>query len=415
MIAIPLIYFICIFTYFYLKGKSWGLDLAATSLLIAISISAILIDINDLYGDYGINYDNITLPTIILFCIQWTIILIPIHILSRLPIEKHVPEKNTLLYIFFIFIAGSSIIMILSSGSAIKEALIMDMADVRDQHYQDMAGGSSGEANYFMLIPQILISNPFPTLALFFWFYMKAFMKCSLFLRAGMITASIVQAILAIIMAGRAAMIYWAFDFFLIYSLFYRYLPKRLKRTITSTALIMGAIASILFVSITIARVDGSTRNKDAMASLYGYAGQHIDNFCTMFEKGGDAPFQTARIFPLYTKITTGEAFSLHDHYEKIVTQVNAIVNVFDTFGAELYLDLGWFGYIAFFILVLLFTIIIKYNWEVIEFRHIFILVIVISFFTRSLFAWPFTGHYTTFALIIVLSNCYLFKYIFRI
>ena len=69
--------------------------------------------------------------------------------------------------------------MILSSGSAIKEALIMDMADVRDQHYQDMAGGASGEANYFMLIPQILISNPFPTLALFFWFYMKAFMKCS--------------------------------------------------------------------------------------------------------------------------------------------------------------------------------------------------------------------------------------------
>jgi len=415
MIIIPFIYFICTFIYFYMRSRSWGMDLAATTLLIAISFCAILIDVNNDYGDYGINYDNITLPTIILFCIQWTLVLVPIRILSRLPIEKHVLEKNTLLYIIFILVTCSSVIMIISNSSAIMEALVMDMADVREQHYEDMGGGSSGEANYFMLIPQIFISNPFPTLALFFWFYMKAFMKCPLFLRAGMLTASIVQAILAIIMAGRAAMVYWAFDFFLIYSLFHRYLPNGLKRKITLTSFIIGTFASILFVSITIARFDGSKSNRDPMASLYGYAGQQVNNFCTMFEKGGDAPFQTARIFPLYSKITTGKSFNLSNHYETIVTQVNAIVNVFDTFGAELYLDLGWFGYISFFLLLFLFTIYIKSNWEKIEFHHIVIVVIVISFYTRSLFAWPFTHHYTTIALMMVLSNCYFFKYIFKI
>lgn len=389
------------------------MDLAATSLLIAVSFCAIMIDLTDCYGDYGINYYSITLPTILLFCLQWTAVLIPLHLLASLPMCKHHAIKEKTLYVFFLLITASSIIMISARSKEILEALVMDLADVRNNHYKNMAG--SGDSNYFLLLPNIFVTTPFPTIALFFWFYMKAFLKRSIFLSAGILLASIVQAIIAIIMAGRAAMIYWAFDFYLLYSFFYRYLSPATKKTINLTALTLGGLALFLFISITIARFDGSV-GRNPLESLYGYAGQHINNFCTMFVYGGNTDISIDRIFPLTSKLM-GEPFELSEHYEKLVGQVpsGVLVNVFDTFGAEIYLDLGWFGYIFFFMLLGLVTLIIRYNWQEITFNRTFITIIFIAFFTRSIFAWPFTGHYTTMALTLTLFCSYFFKYIFRI
>lgn len=416
MVAIPFIFFIGIFCFFYIRNKMWGVDLAATLLLIVISFCAIMIDANNLYGDFGINFDNITFPSVLLFCFQWTLVLFPLHYISSLTFEKHPPIKTFLLYILFIGVTLSSFIMIAVSLSDIKEALIMDMADVRDEHYSDLnSGGAGGEANYFLFIPQILVSTPIPTLALFSWFYMKAFMKCPFLLRAGILIASIVQAALAIIMAGRAALVYWVFDFFLIYSFFYRYLNRRVKWAINLSTTIVGGLIMFLFISITLARFDGSNVHSDPFESLYGYAGQHVNNFCTMIEKGGDSPLLFDRIFPLATKITTGESFDLAGHYDDINTHVNVLVNVFDTFGGEIYLDLGWFGYILFMFMLILLMIYMKYQWHELTFYRMFAIVIFISFFTRALFAWPFTGHYTTIALMLTFSMCYMFKYAFKI
>ena len=66
MLFIPLIYFILLGLYFYLQHRTWNLDLAATSILIAISFCAIMIDVNDIYGDYGINEYSVTVPTVLL-------------------------------------------------------------------------------------------------------------------------------------------------------------------------------------------------------------------------------------------------------------------------------------------------------------------------------------------------------------
>ncbi len=416
MIAFPLIYFICLFVFFWSKQKTWNIDLAATSLLVVISFCAIMIDINDIYDEYGINQKNLTFPTILLFCLQWTIVLIPIHLLSRIQLLRHFPIKEKMLYLFFIVMAISSLLMIISRAGDIREALVMDLADVRDEHYKDITEGGDKGSNYLMLIPNIFISNPFPTLALFFWFYMKAFMKCNVFLRAGILISSIVQAIIAIIMAGRAAMIYWAFDFFLLYSYFFQYLSKSVKRIITMTASILGGLAGFLFIAITIARFDGTQINRDPFDSLYGYAGQHINNFCTMFVHGSDSPLTFDREFPLLSKLT-GHQFDLVNHYEAITSQLkaNILVNVFDTFGAELYLDLGWIGYILFMLFIILLSIYIKYKWQEMSFNRVFFFVIVVAFFTRGLFAWPFVHHYTTFAIAFTLSCGYFFKYAFRI
>lgn len=414
MVFIPFIYFICIFLYIYYKQKSWNMDLAATTLLITISFFAIIIDIKDLYGEYGINNFSITAPTCILFCVQWTFVILLIKTICRLPLQKHIIIKEKLLYAFLFLITIASGLMIVTKITDIRDALIMDMADVREQHYSDLAAGASEGSNYFMLIPNILTCTPIPTAALFFWFYMKSFMKCPAILTTGILIASIVQAIIAIIMAGRAAMIYWAFDFFLLYSFFYQYLDKSIKKKINFTALAFGGLATLLFVSITVSRFGEGTR--DPLDSLYGYAGQHMNNFCAMFVHGSDAPISFDRIFPLTSKIL-GNQYDMMEHYENITSQIrsNIIVNVFDTFGGEIYLDLGWMGYIMFFFFMFIFTIMIQQKLTELKFHNVFILIIIIAFFTRGLFAWPFTNHYTTLALILTHFSRYSFKYLFKI
>lgn len=415
MVYIPLIYFIGLFAYIYLKQRSWGVDLAATFLLITISFFAIMIDIRDIYGDYGVNEYAMTLPTVLLFCFQWTMVIALLHYVTRLPLNGEISVKKKVIYIFSFVIAASSFFLVFTKLSDIRDALIMDMADVRGQHYKDIATGKESGSNYLMLIPNILTSAPFPTVALFLWFYIKAFTKSPLLLRAGLLMASIVQAILSIVMAGRAAMIYWGFDFFLLYSYFYRVLPSRTKKAIILTASVLGALAGFLFITITVTRFDGG--NTDPFESLYGYAGQHVNNFCTMFTRATDSPFTIDRIFPLTSKIL-GTQYDMVEHYETITSHLkehSVLVNVFDTFGGEVYLDLGWIGYILFFAFLALCINWVRYNWEEMTLPRTFLLVIVIAFFTRGLFAWPFASHYSTMAIALLLFNCYFFKYTFKV
>lgn len=414
MVYFPLIYFTCLFGYILIKERSWNMDLAATSILMIISFCAILIDINDLYGEYGVNDDSLTVPTVLLFCAQWTAVLWLIHILCRLPLRQNTPIKMPMLYMLFVLLITSSFAMIVFSLEDIRDAMIMDLADVSDAHYYKLQEGITGDKNYLLFIPNILVSAPFPTMALFLWLYMKAFMDCSVFLRAGMLIASVVQTILAIVMAGRAAFIFWAFDFFLIYSYFYQYLQKKTRRWINITAGVIGALAGSLFLAITMVRFDTS-KSSSALDSLFAYAGQHVNNFCAVLNEGMDTPFLPGRVFPLLTKIFTGQSFDLYEHYNTLNHSVDAVINVFDTFGGEIFLDLGIFGYIFFFIALLAGIMLIKNRWTELEFHHIFILVIVVAFFTRGLFAWPFTGHYTTLALLLSVSLCYFFKYVFKI
>jgi hypothetical protein len=308
--------------------------------------------------------------------------------------------------------------MIATSLSDIKEALIMDMVDVYNQNAALRSVGGHGESNYLLFLPQIFVSAPFPTLALFLWFYLKSFTKTPAIIRIGLLVASIVQAILSIIVAGRAALIYWVFDFFLLFGYFYQYLSSHLKKGISIASIVIGGIIITQMLIITISRFgDDSRRGSkvDPLVSLYAYAGQHVNNFCAAISDGGDSPMQIGRIFPLTNKIVNHQNFDLIQHYENIHASVNIIVNVFDTFGGEIFLDLGWFGYITFFLIWLFINQIIRYNWHEMTFYRTFLLIVLITFFTRGLFAWPFIGNYTTIALMLTATVSMLFKYTFKI
>lgn len=418
LLLLPLIYFVLLAGYFYSKHRCLNLDISATLILIAVSVFSVVINIYDVYGDYGINQYSVTLPTVILYCIQWTLVLLPLHYLSSIKIQQHESHKSFLLYTLCGICIFSSAVMILTSLKDIRDALIMDMVDVYNQNAALRSMGGQSESNYLMFLPQIFITTPFPTMLLFFWFYLKTFSKGNLLLRIGLLGASIVQAVLSIIVAGRAALVYWIFDFFLLFGYFYQYLSPKIKRAVSIASVIIGGLVMTQMLIVTLSRFDGEFRTDkevDPLVSLYAYAGQHVNNFCTMFVEGDNSPTQIGRIFPLTDRIVNHHSFDLLEHYDNISAKTNALVNVFDTFGAEIYLDLGWFGYLSFFILYGFIALVIKRNWQELTFHRVFVLVILLAFFTRGVFAWPFVGHYTTFALAAFVSLYFMFKYTYKV
>ena len=417
LLYLPLIYFSLLTAYFFYRHKCLNLDIAACVLLIFISLSSILIDVNDIYGDYGINENSVTLPTVLLYCFQWTLLLLPLHIISSIKLERHDSVKTPMLYIIYGVLIVSSLVMIVTSLSDIRDAIIMDAVDMYSENASLREISVKTDSNYIMLLPQILTSAPFPTMALFFWFYAKAFTNCPLPIRIGLLVCSIVQAALSIITAGRAALIYWVFDFFLIFSYFYQYLSIRLKRGMVIVSAVIGTfiIGQMLVVTISRFGEESGSNERDPMESLYAYAGQHVNNFCAVVNEGGDAPLQIGRIFPLTNKIINHEDFDLIQHYENINARVDIQVNVFDTFGGEIYLDLGWVGYILMIMLLAVTSAVLKANWQELKFHRVFFLVVLIAGFTRGLFAWPFIGHYTTLALIATFLIAKLFNYTFKV
>ncbi len=414
MIAIPLFYFLLLTIYFYRKN-GWGIDVASCLLLVAISLFAIVIDVKELYGDYGINRPAYNIWTLLLFCVQWTLVLLPLHMLSGLKIEAIDEVKVPTFKVLCLLMFASSVYMVVHSLDDIKDALIMDLADVRDQHYSDLNKGAAKGFNPLLLIPTVLTAIPFPTVALVFWFYLNSFFRGSYVVKTCVLLVSIVQAILSITMAGRSAMVYWVFDFYLCYSLFYRFLAPRIRRNLNLVALVFGTLIVVVFVSITVARFDGKSGDRDPLDSLYGYAGQHINNFSIMMVEGHNAPLLPAREFPFFSRYVLHQRFDLKDHYVELSSHVKALTNVFDTFGAEIYLDLGWLAYVMFMMFLWYVSVWIKTRWESISFDRIILVAIMIAFFSHGLFAWPFVGQYASMAIAFLLFLVYFFRHPFRI
>lgn len=415
MIVLPLIYFSILFIVFYYRNKCWGGDLAGTLVLCAISLCAIMIDVNEVYGDYGVNKKSYNLLTLILFCFQWTIALLPLHALSAKKVVGMVELKKKPLYVLCLLMFLSSIYMVYLSMDDIKQALIMDLSDVRDMHYQNLNMGSEKGSNYFSLLPQIITAAPFPTLAIAFWFYMNSFVKGHHLIKTAVLLSSIVQAAISIAMAGRAAMIYWTFDFFIVSSFLFKYMSKTVKRVLVIVIIVLGTTLATMFIAITVARFDKVEKARSPLESLYAYGGQHINNFSIMMIEGGNTTLQIDREFPFISKFFFNKQFDLNDHYNVTAKTVKAQVNVFDTFGAEVYLDMGWPAYI-FILMVLCFVAwFYKHRWNEISFDRLLIMGVTIAFFTRSLFAWPFTSRYTSMAIALIVFLKFFFKYKFRI
>lgn len=75
MVYIAFLYFLLLLIYYFSKSRRWSMDVAAVSVILLVLSAAIGIDILDLYGEYGCNDNHISLVGVILFCLEWTIVL----------------------------------------------------------------------------------------------------------------------------------------------------------------------------------------------------------------------------------------------------------------------------------------------------------------------------------------------------
>lgn len=411
MIYIPFAYFLGLTIYMRRKEQRWSMGCAAASILVLISFFAILVDSLDLYGQFGINEKAYTLPTLLLFCFQWTITLLPLHYISKLEIKTIPHDKERLLHIFIWILIAAAFLVLFSFASDILKILSSgDFHSVRADHYDDMRNPfDDGKRNYFMVLPALLVSSCFQVFSLILAMYIFTFNAEKTRLGILMLFISTIGIILSINMAGRASIIYWFFHFYLVYSLFLPHIDKSIKRKIVITIGILSGIIILLLLAITFSRFDDGGKN--ALESLIGYAGQHINNFCAAISFGGNSPHSSERIFPLVNKLLNQHTFYLADHYDRIESALPIMVHNFDTFGAEVYLDFGWLGYFICMLCIAIIGIIVKNKWQSIEFYQLFILAIFINFYNYGLFAWPLIGHYTTASVLLSLIICVLFRY----
>lgn len=398
--------------YFRYHERRWNIGVAAASIFVVISFFAIIIDINNLYGEYGINTKAYTLPTLLLFCLQGTITLLPLHYISNLQIEQVPYQKEKLLRILvwsLIISAGVSYILVCSE--LIKIIAEGDFARVRIEHYEDIEDPfiEQESRNYIKLLISLLTTPCFTTLDIILAMYIFAFSTSKRF-GAYLLLSSTAGIGSSILIAGRSAIIYWIFSIYLIYLLFYPYIDTTIKRRLNLVIQILIVSIGVVFLLITFSRFN----SRNPFDSLCGYAGQHINNFCAIMQEGGNSPHQSERIFPLTNKLLHHKNFNLKQHYDTIESHTNVIVHVFDTFGAEVYCDFGSIGYILCLSLIILTYIFIKSHWNSIAFNRIFPLSIIIVFFVNGLFAWPFVGHYATSSVLLMGIIYILFRYNFK-
>jgi len=414
MVYIPFVYFILLLLFYWRKNKAWTVDVAAVSILVLVSFFAILIDVWDLYGESGVNEKSISAVGVVLFCVEWTVVLFPFHILARLPIRLIDEDKIKLFRFFVIFFMVFGVILIFVNLQDLKQAMVLDAVDVKTEHYEDLGSGykDSGQ-NLLLYVANLLLVIPFSTLALVWWFYSISFMKNPLWLNWGLLFLSIVPIIMATLIAGRASITYWVVEFYFCSCFFWRYIANKQRfRIITISSGVAGLIV-VFFVTITLSRFDDGIAN-GPLYSFTGYAGQSINNLSSFLEYGENSPFQIGRIFPLTNKIL-GQSFNLGDFYDNITHYIGIQVNRFSTFGGELFLDLGWLGLLVFLALwCVLINHSIKKQSEI-SFPGLIWISILFAFFTRGLFAWPFIGYYSTAGLLAAIFLYLLFHYRFKL
>lgn len=414
MVYIPFIYFLILLLHFWRKSGRWSLDVAAVSVLLVILAAAIGIDALDLYDQYGCNRNCLNGTGITLFCLEWTLIFQLLHTVSSKELLPEIdPTKQKLLTFVMVTMVASICIAVGVKMSDIRLALGSDFGDVRNQHYDDLTFGTSKSGrNIFMYLPGIFAATPFPTLALLWWLYGLGFNKFPTWQRGLLLLVSTTHILTGILIAGRAAIIYWCIDFYLILCYFWPHITHAIRVRITTIGTIVGGLIVGMFLMVTIARFNNDRSNP--MYSLIGYAGQHLNNFCAVIEYGADAPMQTGRIFPLTNKILYGKTFNLYDHYGHIEDRLSIIVHNFDTFGGEVYLDFGAIGLAILLLLLIYIVHYVKKYVQYITFPDLILLSIMIAFYSKGLFAWPFTGHYATLGILTTLLLYIALKYHFK-
>ena len=394
LIHIPFIYFtLWLIVHLANPNNRFGAGAMALLWIDTSAFFSILLDMRNLYGQFGCNPYAISFIGIILYCALWTIILFPLLNLDNKNIEISSDiAKPKLFRIMCIFMILCMIIHIgLQDISALKEQLFMDKSDAYSEKLNHTAY-SGGAKQYWMWIPNIVAS--FVPLYPLCWFISITICKQPKWISTLMLLFSMLSMIIGFAGGGRAALLWGIVTFLIYFVLFKNKLSLMQKKIITILLAIIASIVLMGFTLITMSRFDDGANN--AVNSFIGYAGQQINNFCAFLPYTDFSHLYPERIFPLYQYIVKHEAFRLSEIYAVLSDIYPIQINVFFTLFGELLMDTGIVGLILFVTLYIWVTQVFINRHSTLSIQHLFIIGVLVCIPVRGLFAWPFTTYFDT-------------------
>ena len=408
---IPFIYFTC-WLIRHLSNPNMRFGAGGMALL-WIDISAlfsILIDIRDVYGQFGCNEYSLSWVGVLLYCALWTIILIPLLKLDQVGIEiQPVEGKQTLFKFICIFLIICMFIHMAVAGSisSIKEQLVMDLSDAYSEKLsKDTYSGGAGAI--WQWIPNIV--SLFTPLYLLCWFISITICKQSKLINSLLLLSSALGMIVGFVGGGRAALLWWILTFLVYLFLFKRNLsPVQLKR-IRLTFIVFAGCAFLGIVLITVARFEDGISY--ALDSFIGYAGQQVNNFCAFLPHADFFHLYPDRIFPLYQYVVKHQSYDMIEFYSYLSSLYPIKMNVFFTVFGGLLVDTGFLGLFTFLILYLLATRYLHYSiHNELTIPYLFVLSLIFCIPIRGLFGWPFTNYHNTLYIFFSIGLLLCFKY----
>lgn len=343
MPIIPVIWFSLLALWFYRKEEGIGIATTLTMFYLVSAACGLFIDRYDLYGSFGVADKVISIPGTILYCLGLTVLLYPFQYLRLSPGSKLQIDKPMLFKVIGYIMILCFIIFMINQGSAIREASAKDFSEVKAEHYDDLNFAQDGDSQSFIFTIAGIVSSAW-SLCLLMWFISITFMKNSIFFNIGLLVCSLQHVFQGIVIAGRAAILYWVVCFICCIVIFYPLMENTLKRRLRISTIVFGVCFVLFFLAITISRFEDSVDN-GVTHSLIAYAGQPYNNFCAVYENAENLPFATDRIFPLFNKYVLGHGqVHLAVYYDQISSIIGIPVNCFYTFMGGLLLNVGFWG-----------------------------------------------------------------------
>lgn len=407
---IPFIYF-TIWLIIHLINPKMRFGAGAMS-LVWIDISAlfsILLDARNLYGEWGCNDYALSLSSVVLYCVLWTLILYPLTLLDKKDVTISI-SKDRLFSVLCVFLIICTIIYVLGTGAF--NNIIEKLSMARHEAYSDSMDMSEiykSKGQFLLWIP-LVVSHSWPLLLLC-WFVSFCVCVQSWWIRMGLLISSLFMMISAYAGGGRAQLVWWIITFFIYFFLFLPNMNKQQKIIGFGMSTIAGIGIIVGILSITLSRFDSSAQDY-ALNSIIGYAGQSLNNFCAVLPYTDLSHIYLDRTFPLTNLLINHQIYNLHDYYDFLSSYYPLQVNVFFTVFGCLLMDIGWLGLIIYLIVyILVFKYVFLNTDSHIDMSRLCILTIMICFPVRGIFGFPFSGHMNTLYILLSIGLYLLFKY----
>ncbi len=174
------------------------------------------------------------------------------------------------------------------------------------------------------------------------FFYAASFIRKKVLLKSLLILSSLSATYLGLLVGGRTNLIYWVLFFIFCVIIFSPYLPKKSKRLIFLTSLVLFSLIGSYFIFITIGRAEYG-HGGEAGLFLITYIGQPYLNFCYFLDNLHYHPYTLYRIFPLTSTTLLGR-FNLADYRDLIEANSQMDIGIFYTLLGDFFVDVGLVG-----------------------------------------------------------------------